>query len=222
MKKLRGRTIKKMAKNSLLLKNREEALNELSKLPGKQLAGPLFSFFYSLDDLVRFRSTVAMGELAKRYANEKIEDARKLLRRIMWNLNDESGGIGWGSVEAMGEILKRSRILANEFESILFFYIIPGNNFLEHEMLQRGALWGVGTYLEVKKTPVRIVIHALMRFLDSDDPVKRGYAARALFNMDKKNIDLLPSHILSDQSRIPLFDGWNLYTDSISSILRHE
>ena len=219
MKKLRGRTIKKMAENFLLLKNREEALNELSKLPGKQLAGPLFSFFYSLDDLVRFRSTVAMGELAKRYTNKKIEDARKLLRRIMWNLNDESGGIGWGSVEAMGEILKRSRTLANEFESILFFYIIPGNNFLEHEMLQRGSLWGVGTYLEVKNTPVKIVIHALMRFLDSDDPVKRGYAARALINMDKKNIDLLPSHILSDQSMIPLFDGWNLYTDSISSIL---
>jgi len=220
MKKLRGRTIKKMAENFLLLKNREEALNELSKLPGKQLAGPLFSFFYSLDDLVRFRSTVAMGELAKRYTNKKIEDARKLLRRIMWNLNDESGGIGWGSVEAMGEILKRSRTLANEFESILFFYIIPGNNFLEHEMLQRGSLWGVGTYLEVKNTPVKIVIHALMRFLDSDDPVKRGYAARALINMDKKNIDLLPSHILSDQSMIPMFDGWNLYTDSISSIVR--
>ncbi len=209
-----------MAKNFLLSENRDEALNELSKLPGKQLAGPLFSFLYSLDDLVRFRSTVAMGELAERYANKKIEDARKLLRRIMWNLNDESGGIGWGSVEAMGEILKRSKILANEFESILFFYIIPGNNFLEHEMLQRGSLWGVGTYLEVKKSPVKIVIHALMRFLDSDDPVKRGYAARALINMDKKNIDLLPSHILSDQSMIPMFDGWNLYADSISSIVR--
>ncbi len=218
MIKINGRQAKKMAAEILLSESREDALEELSKIPAKKLAGPLFSFFYSLNDLIRFRSTVAMGELAERFTKDKIEDARKLLRRIMWNLNDESGGIGWGSVEAMGEILKRSKILAREFESILFFYIIPGNNFLEHEMLQRGSLWGVGTYLEVKKAPVRIVIHALLRFIDSDDPVKRGYAVRALINMDKKNIDLLPSHILSDNSTIPIFDGWNLYNDSISSI----
>ncbi len=217
--KINGRQVKKMAGRILLLENREEALQELDKIPGKKLAGPLFSYFYSLDDLIRFRSTIAMGALSDRFARDNIEDSRKLLRRIMWNLNDESGGIGWGSVEAMGEILKRNKILAREFESILFSYIIPGANFLEHEMLQRGVLWGVGTYLKIRKSPLKIVIHALLRFINSDDPIKRGYAVRALLNMDDQNKALIPQHILSDQTKIPLFDGWNLYTDSIASIV---
>lgn len=218
MMKMSGRKIKKLVGQILSSENRKDALHQLSSIPGKKLAGPLFSYFYSLDDTIRFRSTVAMGELAKRLAKDKIEESRKLLRRIMWNLNDESGGIGWGSVEAMGEILKQNKILAKEFEPILFSYIIPGCNFLEHEMLQRGSLWGVGTYLKVRSTPDRAVIQAIIPFLDSDDPVKTGYSVRALINMDNKNINLLPPHILSDQSNIPLFDGWNLYTDSISEI----
>ncbi len=77
-----------------------------------------------------------------------MEKARIVLRRIMWNLNDESGGIGWGSPEAMGEILGQSPELAREFNSILFSYLDPDGNYLEHEMLQRGVLWGIGTYLE--------------------------------------------------------------------------
>jgi len=162
-----------------------------------------------------------MGDLAHRLAKKKIEDSRIILRRLMWNLNDESGGIGWGSVEAMGEILKRNETLASEFESILFSYIDPHGNFLEHEMLQRGSLWGVGTYLATSISSdkaVQTVTKTILPFLDSKDPVKRGYAVRALINMDDKNIDLLPTHILSDKNDIPLFDGWNLLKNSVSAI----
>ncbi|MCP3899716.1 MAG: HEAT repeat domain-containing protein, partial [Desulfobacteraceae bacterium] len=134
----------------------------------------------------------------------------------------ESGGIGWGSVEAMGEILKLNKTLAKEYESILFSYINPEGNFLEHEMLQQGSLWGVGTYLETCNCPNKSVIKTLLPFLDSNDPVKRGYAARALINMDKKNISLLPDHILSDKNEIPIFDDWNLSTIKVSAIAKKQ
>ncbi len=218
MKKINGKQAKKMAMRILLRDNGKEALQLLNNIPAKTLAGPLFSFFYSLDESLKLRSTVAMGVLAERLAKENVEESRRLLRRIMWNLNDESGGIGWGSAEAMGEILKRNKTLAKEFELIFFSYIIPGKNFLEHEMLQRGALWGVGTYLETKAESLKIVIDALHGFLDSSDPVKRGYAVRGLINMDEKNAACLPSHIFSDHSNIPMFDGWNLYITTVSEI----
>ena len=232
MVKAHGRKIKKQVGQILLLKNREDAFDQLRKIPKPMLAGPLFSYFYNIDELIKFRSTTAMGDLVQRVVKEKIENARILLRRIMWNLNDESGGIGWGSVEAMGEILKRNNTLAKEFESILFSYVDPNGNFLEHEMLQRGVLWGVGTYLEkdikdIKgtkhtndKTSDNVVIKTILPFLNSTDAVKRGYAVRALINMDSKNINLIPKHIFSDENEIPLFDGWNLIDTKVLKFIQ--
>ena len=159
-----GRKIKKQVGQILLSKNKKDAFDQLRQIPDKMLTAPLFSYFYSLDDLIRFRSTTAMGDLTKRLAKKSMEDARIILRRLMWNLNDESGGIGWGSVEAMGEILSLNTTLAEEFESILFSYINPGGNFLEHEMLQRGSLWGVGTYLLNSTTSDNAVVQSILPF----------------------------------------------------------
>ena len=46
-----------------------------------------------------------LEDVVSRLADSDMEAARVIMRRLMWNLNDESGGIGWGSPEAMGEIL---------------------------------------------------------------------------------------------------------------------
>ncbi len=85
-----------------------------------------------------------MGMVVSNLADHDIESARVVMRRLMWNLNDESGGIGWGSPEAMGEIMARHSRLAQEFASILVSYINPDKNYIEHEILQRGVLWGIG------------------------------------------------------------------------------
>ncbi|MCK5096450.1 MAG: hypothetical protein KAR45_00010 [Desulfobacteraceae bacterium] len=218
MVKPHGRQIKKQVGQILLSKDKEDAFDQLRQIPDKMLAAPLFSHFYSLNDLIKFRSTAAMGVLTQRLAKKKMEDARIILRRLMWNLNDESGGIGWGSVEAMGEILSLNKTLAQEFESILFSYINPQGNFLEHEMLQRGSLWGVGTYLLSSETSNKTVAQTIRPFLGSKDPVKRGYAVRALLNMDKNNRERLPLHILADKNNIPVFDGWNISNIKIAEI----
>ena len=218
MVKPHGRQIKKLVGQILLSKDKKHAFDKLRQIPEKILAAPLFSYFYSMDDATKFRSTAAMGDLAQRLAKKRMEDARIILRRLMWNLNDESGGIGWGSVEAMGEILSLNTTLAEEFESILFSYINPDGNFLEHEMLQRGSLWGVGTYLKISTSTNKAVIKTLLPFLDSKDPIKRGYAVRAILNIDHKNNSLLSEHILSDKNEIPFFDGWNLIKITVSAV----
>ena len=46
-----------------------------------------------------------MGVVVAGLAEHDMESARVVMRRLMWNLNDESGGIGWSSPEAMGEIM---------------------------------------------------------------------------------------------------------------------
>ena len=148
MTKPHGRQTKKKVTQILSDSQGTEALSLLELIPEEQLVGPLFSHFYAMDELIKFRSIIAMGELAQKLSLKQMERARILMRRIMWNLNDESGGIGWGSPEAMGQILYKSPALAMEFKSILFSYLDHRGNFIEHELLQRGVLWGIGTYLK--------------------------------------------------------------------------
>ena len=160
-----------------------------------------------------------MGTLGTRVGKRNMEQARILLRRIMWNLNDESGGIGWGSPEAMGEILCQNSKLAEEFKSILFSYLEPGGNFIEHEMLQRGVLWGVGTYLGSNskdmnpETQERLSQHLL-----SQDVVKRVYALRALFNAKHFDNHPIPENIMADNQEVNIFINWHFITTSASAM----
>lgn len=102
---------------------------------------PLFSFLCSSDQLIKWHAVSALGIIIS-YCSSP-ENARIIIRRIMWQLNDESGGIGWGCPEALGEILARSNWLAEEYHHILISYIDPKANLLEYPPLLEGALWGV-------------------------------------------------------------------------------
>ncbi|MCP3872479.1 MAG: hypothetical protein GY699_04895 [Desulfobacteraceae bacterium] len=219
MSKPYGRKTKKKVGKILIGSHRKKALEMLSQIPNEQLVGHLFSHFYHTNELLKFRSIVAMGALGSRMEKSNIEKARIVLRRIMWNLNDESGGIGWGSPEAMGEILCQSPELALEFKSILFSYLDPDGNFLEHEMLQRGILWGIGTYLESFSDDLNKKTEGLLfGFLHSTDPIKKGYAIRALHNANRFNCSIVPENIVKDDSQIEIFDQWNFVTTKISDM----
>ena len=217
MVKAYGRETKQKVGNILLENDKNIALQKLAQIPDEQLAGHLFSYFYNKNELVKFRSITAMGLLGARMAEQNMEKARIVLRRIMWNLNDESGGIGWGSPEAMGEILSLSPELAPEFKSILFSYLDPAGNYIEHEMLQRGVLWGIGTYLETHPKDLNEKTKAMLYcYLHSKDSVKRAYAARALSNT--KNFSLVPEHIFTDNSLVDFFNGWDFCVIRVSDL----
>lgn len=218
-KKSYGRKVKKQVGRLLTETNRDSALAKLKEIPDEQLVGHLFSHFYHRDELIKFRSITAMGLLCARIAEKNMEQARIVLRRIMWNLNDESGGIGWGSPEAMGEILCQNNRLAMEFKSILFSYLDPDGNFLEHEMLQRGVIWGIGSYLSAFPIDLTEKTKGLfLGYLHSPDAVKIGYAIRALVNANNFDCRLVPESIFSDQSQIDIFSGWNFYRTKISDM----
>ncbi len=214
-----GRKTKKIVFNILNTESRTQALTHLEGIPDEQLVGHLFSHFYHMNERIKFRSVTAMGELALRISGTSMEKARVILRRIMWNLNDESGGIGWGSPEAMGEILSKSQELAMEFKSILFSYLDHRGNHIEHEILQRGVLWGIGTYLEIAPDDLTKTTREQIRaHLNSDDPVKRGYAARALINANALKCGEVPDHIASDTACIDIYTGWNFINTRISDM----
>lgn len=220
MTKPYGRQTKKQVNKILRQSDPIHALDLLARIPDVQLIGHLFSHFYDQDELIKFRSITAMGQLGKRLAQSHMEKARNLMRRLMWNLNDESGGIGWGSAEAMGEILFQSPALALEYKSILFSYLDPRGNFIEHESLQQGVVWGIGTYLGTAPQDMDETTRELLfSHLYSPDPVKRGYAVRALVRANSLNRLTLPAHLLEETETIRIFTLWNFVPTPILAMV---
>jgi hypothetical protein len=195
-----------------LLKNEEfeKSLEEICRMPARRVISPLFSFFYNTDELIKWRAVTAMGVVVARLACEDLESARIVMRRLMWNLNDESGGIGWGSPEAMGEIMARHDRLAEEYACILVSYINEAGNFLEYEMLQRGVLWGLGRLAHARPDLVRDAAAYLPLFLRSKDAVHRGLAAWVAGAIPSEMTESLLKPLVTDEARIDIFINMNL------------
>jgi hypothetical protein len=196
----------------------ESALETICQIPGRQAVNPLFSFFYSTQDQIRWHAVTAMGAVVGRLADSSMESARVVMRRLMWNLNDESGGIGWGSPEAMGEITAGHLSLANEFGGILVSYINPAGNFLEHEPLQRGSLWGVGRLAHARPVLARPAAPFLPAFFESPDPYLRGTAVWAAGPILDNAIRPLVENRLSDDAPLRLYRRMRMTTTTVGKL----
>ena len=73
-----------------------KGLKAILELPARQVVNPLFSFLYNTDELLKWKAVTALGAVVSNLASHDMESARIVMRRLIWNLNDESGGIGWG------------------------------------------------------------------------------------------------------------------------------
>jgi HEAT repeat protein len=185
-------------------------LDEWSRFPPQQVINPLLSFLYSGDERLKWRTVSAIGFVMSAMADENMEAAREIMRRLIWNLNDESGGIGWGSPEAMGEIMASHEKLAKEYAHLLASYIRPDGNPLEHALLERGVLWGLGRLAQDRSHLLRNTAPYLLPYLRSNDPFHRGLAAWALgfFKADVSREPLEP--LLNDRTQIRVFENGRL------------
>ena len=210
--KHRGRSLKKKLFDLLTRGDLDEALVEIGRLPPRQIINPLFSFIQSGNEKVKWGAVKAAGLVVSQLADSDLEAARVIMRRLMWNLNDESGGIGWGSPEVMGEILAAHNGLAQEYAHILLSYAREEGNYLELEALQRGLLWGIGRLAEKRPDLVRGASASLLPHLESQDEVIRGLAARIMGLLQVK--EALPGlrNLTQDDSSFVIMIGGNLTT----------
>ena len=117
-----------------------------SGVSAQRTISPLFAALYSPSRIIRWHAVTCFGIAAEELAEQGREHVRVVLRRCTWSLNDESGGIGWGAPETMGEILARIPALSGEYASILISFVLERDqacNFLEYAPLREGAYWGI-------------------------------------------------------------------------------
>ena len=212
------RQLKKEVYKLLIHDDFSNSLEQLSRLPGRQVVNPLFSFLYHSDEIVRWHAVSAMGVVTAGLADRNIESARVIMRRLMWNLNDESGGIGWGSPESMGDIMARSDIVAQEFYKILISYVLPHGNFLEHDILQRGLLWGLYRLSQAKPELTYGAAPFVRPFLTSKDPFHRGLAI--CFSEAVRDSDAIPclETLVRDNALVSIYTDFRMTSHKVSNL----
>ncbi|MFO7971906.1 MAG: HEAT repeat domain-containing protein [Desulfobacterales bacterium] len=200
-----NRQLKKKILELLDSDDLEKSLDEISQYPARKAVNPLFSFFYSTNELIKWRAITAMGAVVSGLAEQDMESARIVMRRLIWNLNDESGGIGWGSPEAMGEIMARHSRLAEEYAFLLVSYVNEQGNYIEHPILQRGVLWGLGRLAHSRPELVTLAAPFLLPFMRSQDPIHRGFAVWTAGALDSELTKPLLQYLSNDNAMVKIF-----------------
>lgn len=226
---IRRRRVKKKILSLLGLPDLALILPELLSLDDRDLIGPLFSALCHTDPQVRWHAVSAFGPVVCRMAGRDPESARIVMRRLLWSLNDESGGIGWGAPEAMAEIMAQSAALAGEYIHMLVSYIredgpeaFQDGNFIELPLLQRGVLWGIGRLVPRHRQTLERMGAAfdLRPFLLSPDGDVRGLACRCLHLLGERPTPAELAKLSQDGHQLVIYTGEGFVSCTVAEIVR--
>lgn len=158
--------------------------------PGKRVSFLIGAFLHPKEE-IRWKAIYAFGFTVAQIGELDLERARIVIRRLIWMLNEESGGMAWGVGEAFAEALYNSEALKREYLQIYVSYIWPEGNYLEYPPAQRGIIWGVGRLSQkYLKDLIKISAHEhVIYHLTSVDPLVVFYSLWAL-SFFKEAIDL--------------------------------
>lgn len=195
------------------------ALAAISSIPPDKALKPLFSCLCSCDREIKWHAVSAMGRTVSALADSEMEDARVVMRRFMWMLNDESGGIGWGVPEAMAEVMACHAGLAGEYSHILVAFMREDGFYLELEALQRGLIWGVARLAGAAPDLLRAkdAVRYLLPYLSTPDSTIQGLACLALGRLgDRQAASFLPV-FFGDSRTLELYQDGDFVETTVSA-----
>lgn len=185
----------------------ETHIPHMAALPGKEALGPLLSFLL-LGGTIKWRAAAVFGQVMNALATSQMEEARVVMRRLMWHMNEESGNIGWGIPEAMAETLAANRKLAEEYSRILVSYIRNregDSNFVDHAPLRRFCFLAVARLAQAWPDLAAPAREAILAGLEDEDAPCRGGAAYVAGIMGlTEALPLLPP-LIHNEAPVELF-----------------
>jgi hypothetical protein len=199
-----------------LAAGRYEALIELAGRK-KRILSWLTALTYDRDPLIGWRAVEAIGLAASRIAAADPEFVRNHLRRLLWLLNDESGGIGWRAPQAIGEILRNQPQCFAEFVPLLISLL----DMMEEDAVRfrPGILWAIGRLGPVLPDAVESSTPLIVSCLRDANAQTRGLAAWCLGQLGAiQSVPHLES-LLKDESLVDLYVGGQLVRKSVAQLV---
>jgi hypothetical protein len=184
---------------------------ELVRLAGQEpnAAGLLMQFLYEPQDPLHWRALEGLGHVAKGHPRQ----VQKIISRLLWLLNEDSGSFGWGAAAALGEI--------GRHEVSVVYDIIPMFcGFLEEPFSRGPMLWGIGRMAAVHPEKLHEVIPFILACLEVDDPQVRGLGAWALGRLKEQEARGPLAKLLTDERPVELYDQGELRRSSVAQLAK--
>jgi len=166
----------------------------------------LIRMAYDKETLVGWRAIKAVGRIANVLAKNEREFLRIAVRKLLWSLSDESGGIGWAAPELLGEIVQSD---PEGFADIIPLIAEVYN--IEEQTFRPGVVYALARIAEVSPEMIVNYQKIIVRSLVDTDPLIRIYTLelidllwpvvcnKKLWSMDyKKKIEKLVNNIKID------------------------
>lgn len=154
--------------------------------PGLEDATPLLSLVNPLVAILpeggdtTERAALTLGRVLSRLYEQSPEEAKNVVRRFLWHMNEESGNIGWGIPDAFGQTLAQSRPLADLYHKVLFSYILNkegDSTWCDYAPLRRSCYRAVDTLLRTRSDLIPAALPTLRSAANTDpDPACRSLA----------------------------------------------
>jgi hypothetical protein len=135
----------------------------------------LQSSLYQTDETLRWHTIEAIAVLLRsRWDDGQREKVLDYLRRLVWSISDESGGIGWSAPQTIAETIIAIPQLSDPFANIMI-----DRSFNEPALL-KGGLWGIGRLGRSISQSIKVFQDLILASFDVDDPETLGLAAWAM------------------------------------------
>jgi len=102
------------------------------------------------------------------------EKVREYVRKLLWSLNEESGGIGWNAAQTIAEIIVYIPQLLEPYGSMMIA------STLEEPLLVKNSLWSVGRLGKRISQTIRLFQDMLLNVFKNEDHEILGLAAWAM------------------------------------------
>ncbi len=224
MHKLKGRELKSKIYDILQNDDWYKSLIELITIQKSTVSSALFSFVYNPNPIIKWRAVSAFGILSDILSDNDIDKIRILVRRCIWMLTEESGGIPWGVPEVIGEILAKNKQMATEFNNMLMSYIYESDgpeNYLEHTPLRQGVYWGIlrlAQSFPKKVTEFQYVIE--QRINRETEPVIIAYLINIIALAKLKNMYDYIDSLKNDFRQVDIFIDNDFLKTDLASIAK--
>jgi len=200
--------------NASLESNDLESVVSIVK-ENRKVLSLLVRMAYDKDTLVGWRAIKAIGLSAKALVKTDYDFLRETVRKLLWSLSDESGGIGWAAPEIMGEIASAD---PEKFSDII--PLIAEVYDIEEKVFRPGVLYALGKIAEVSPDLVMPFKDLIRRALSESEPLTRVFALDLLKTLksrlgkeDMNNLAEIMQSLLSDHS-----EAWVYRNDCFVSV----
>lgn len=189
-------------KKLLLDRERDEVVR--LALLDRRVLRVLLGLLYDADDYVHWLAIDALGHAGAGLAADNSEKVRDLVRRLLWALNDESGGNPWGATGAIGAVIAARPDLFSGYLSM----IVP---LADDVSTCPEFIWTLGAVGRARPDLASGYLPFLLAALGSGRAAIRGYAAWCLGVLRAGEAAAALTACLGDAAEVAVYEGDGVY-----------